>query len=112
MSNLPYSLYDAKLPQTNIVWLDSADEAAYAEKVSESVKGGPPVTHIFDNFSRGPLDVAPLLALAKASPDFKLYSFVSHVETGAVKPTSGQRLVELKLEEELPGKWASFRPQY
>jgi nucleoside-diphosphate-sugar epimerase len=112
MSNLPYSLYDAKLPQTNIVLLDPADEAAYAEKVTESVKGGPPVTHIFDNLSRGPADVAPLLALAKASPDFKLYSFVSHVETGAVKPNSGQRLVEKELEEELPGKWASFRPQY
>merc|ERR1712187_50094 len=81
------------------------------------------VTHIFDNNSKDPKDIQLFLALAKASNNFKLYSFVSSagmytskgelVETGPVKdPPTGQRQVEMELERELPGRWASFRPQY
>jgi nucleoside-diphosphate-sugar epimerase len=124
-SKVPYSLYDDKPADAfaNVVWVDPTDESAYAEKAARAVRGGPPITHIFDNFSRGPKEIEPLLSLAKASPDFKLYSFVSSagmytakgeiVESGVAKhPPTGQSQVELKLDEELPGKWASFRPQY
>lgn len=122
-SKVPYRLYEEKLPEVGVVWVDPSDAAAYAEAVAAAVKDGPPVTHIFDNFSKEPSEITPLLALAKGSADFKLYSFVSSagmytskgelLETSAIKePPTGQRLVELKLDEELPGKWSSFRPQY
>eukprot|EP00930_Biecheleria_cincta_P032739 TRINITY_DN226_c0_g1_i1.p1 TRINITY_DN226_c0_g1~~TRINITY_DN226_c0_g1_i1.p1 ORF type:complete len:720 (+),score=158.02 TRINITY_DN226_c0_g1_i1:134-2293(+) len=120
---VPYSLYESNLPDVGITWIDPGDAQAYSAAAMAALRNGPPVTHIFDNHSKKPEDIEPLLTLAKASPDFKLYSFVSSAgmytakgelrESFAVKdPPTGQRLVELKLSQELPGKWASFRPQY
>eukprot|EP00931_Biecheleriopsis_adriatica_P038782 TRINITY_DN2216_c0_g2_i4.p1 TRINITY_DN2216_c0_g2~~TRINITY_DN2216_c0_g2_i4.p1 ORF type:complete len:801 (+),score=204.81 TRINITY_DN2216_c0_g2_i4:69-2471(+) len=122
-NKVPYSLYDSDLPEAGITWMDPEDTQAYSAAAMAALQNGPPVTHIFDNYSKKPEQIEPLLAVAKASPDFKLYSFISSAgmytakgeltESLAVKdPPTGQRLVEMKLSQELPGKWASFRPQY
>merc|ERR1719161_2269881 len=120
-TQVPYSLYAQLIG--SVVWMDPTDAGSYGAAAADVMRNGPPVTHIFDNYSKDPADITPLLDIAKASPSFQLYSFVSSagmytakgelVETGAVKdPPTGQRQVEMKLAQELPGKWASFRPQY
>jgi len=119
---VPYSLYDADLKDVQITWIDPEDMQAYADAAAAAVKDGPPVTHIFDNYSKKPAQIEPLLALAN-SPDFKLYTFISSagmytakgklIEDQPIKdPPTGQREVELKLDAALPKKWSSFRPQY
>jgi len=122
-NKVPYSLYDDDLKDANIVWLDPGNMSDYADMALAAVKDGPPVTHIFDNYSKNPDQIAPLISIAKASSDFKLYSFVSsagmYTAKGELKedmtikdPPTGQREVEMTLDQELPKKWASFRPQY
>merc|ERR1712183_154614 len=84
----------------------------------------PPVTHIFDNFSKdAKSEIKPLLELAQTSPNFKLYSFISSAhmysekrgeldETDSVYLDNEPRQVEMRLAQALPGKWAAFRPLY
>jgi len=121
-SKVPYSLYDADLKDVSIEWIDPEDTQAYADAAKAAVKDGPPVTHIFDNYSKKPDQIAPLLALT-GSPDFKLYTFISSAGMYTAKgelsedlpikdPPTGQREVELALDAALPKKWSSFRPQY
>jgi len=61
---VPYSLYDADLKDVQITWIDPEDMQAYADAAAAAVKDGPPVTHIFDNYSKKPAQIEPLLALA------------------------------------------------
>jgi nucleoside-diphosphate-sugar epimerase len=121
-SKVPYSLYDADLKDVEIAWIDPEDMQGYTDAAAAAVKDGPPVTHIFDNYSKSPGQIEPLLALAN-SPDFKLYTFISSAGMYTAKgklsedqpikdPPTGQREVELKLDAALPKKWSSFRPQY
>mmetsp|Transcript_132123 Transcript_132123/g.263659 ORF Transcript_132123/g.263659 Transcript_132123/m.263659 type:complete len:428 (+) Transcript_132123:60-1343(+) len=121
-SKVPYSLYDADLKDATIEWIDPEDTQAYADAAMAAVKDGPPVTHVFDNYSKKPGQIAPLLALT-SSPDFKMYTFISsagmYTSKGELSedlpikdPPTGQREVELKLDAALPKKWCSFRPQY
>jgi len=121
-SKVPYSLYDADLKDVQIAWIDPQDMQGYADAAAAAVKDGPPVTHIFDNYSKSPGQIEPLLALAN-SPDFRLYTFISSAGMYTAKgelsedqpikdPPTGQREVELKLDAALPKKWSSFRPQY
>ncbi|KAG8459261.1 hypothetical protein KFE25_014106 [Diacronema lutheri] len=115
----PFSEYASELSDCNIVWCSPKDGAA----VSAALAGKPPLTHVFENYAKEPADCAPALAAALASPDFKLFTFVSSAgmykakgelfEDGPVKePPTGQREVELALADKLAGKWCAFRPQY
>lgn len=118
-AKLPFSRYPADLADCAVVWGNPTDGAV----VSNALMGRPPLTHVFDNNAKSPEDCAPYIAAAKASPDFKLFSYVSSAgmytakgvlrEDMAVKaPPSGQRQVEMCLATQLHGKWTSFRPQY
>ncbi|KAJ8613886.1 hypothetical protein CTAYLR_008691 [Chrysophaeum taylorii] len=114
-SALPFCKYD-EVP-AKVTWCDLGDTAA----IEAALRGTPTVTHVFDNFAKSRDEAAPFANAAKKSPMLRCYAFVSSAgmytskgilrETDPVKET-GQRDVEVYLNEELPGKWCSFRPQY
>lgn len=115
----PFNKYESELADCNVVWCSPTDSAA----VSSALAGKAPLTHVFENYAKEPSDCEPALAAALASPEFKLFTFISSagmytgkgelLEDGKVKdPPTGQREVELALADKLPGKWCAFRPQY
>jgi nucleoside-diphosphate-sugar epimerase len=118
-AKLPFSKYESELSDCSISWCDPKNGAA----VSAALAGKPPLTHVFENNAKTPADCAPALDAALASPEFKLFAFVSSAGMYTAKgelregdpikdPPTGQREVEMTLAEKLPGKWCAFRPQY
>lgn len=115
-SALPFCLYDELPSSVKTTWCDVKDATA----VMQALAGMPPVTHVFDNYAKSPADAANYMSLAKTTPGFLCYVFVSsagmYTSKGLLKETdpvkeSGQRLVEIALDQEVQN-WCSFRPQY
>lgn len=149
-NEMPFKLYetDLLLPDVWVQYCVPWKPESFSNLVSRAItKADPrrkgkwkpkaihgPVTHIFDNYSNGNYkkggmeSLKPVIEIAKSSPDFKLYSYISNAavyrgagemsETSPVKDdkekskSAGARKIEIELNKELPGKVAIFRPQY